>query len=398
VSASRHRILHVFRAPLGGLFRHVLDVAQAQAERGHEVGIFCDSTTGGERAQRVLADLAPMLSLGVTRVPMRRNPNPMDAVALAALARIYRSACPNVLHGHGSKGGAYARLVMSRKLDGETIRAYTPHGGSFNYNPGTVLHRVYMAAEAMLARRTDVFLFESAYVAGRFREFVGGTDRLVRVVVNGIGDNEFDPLVRTPEPFDLVYVGELRAAKGVETLIEAVSLLRARGARLTLLIVGSGPSDDELKQFARDKGVWDSVAFSPPQPIRDALGRGRIMVIPSRAESLPYVILEAAAASQPLVATHVGGIPEIFGPHVGELIAPNDPVVLANAILAKIGETEEVRAAKAKALSDFVRCRFSLGGMIDGVLSGYAAAFDARAAGVGSAALPRAPPLRVWCS
>jgi glycosyltransferase involved in cell wall biosynthesis len=157
-----------------------------------------------------------------------------------------------------------------------------------------------------------------------------------------------------------------------------VATLRRRGTRLTLLVVGSGPSDAALKQMARDQGIWDSVAFAPPQPIRAALGRGRVMVIPSRAESLPYVILEAAAASQPLVATHVGGIPEIFGPYAGELIAPGDPLVLAEAITAKLSESEEVRVGKAKALSDFVRCRFSLEGMVDGVLAGYGAAFEAR--------------------
>ena len=373
-----YRILHVFRAPLGGLFRHVLDVARAQAEAGHHVGIFCDSTTGGERADQILGDLQPRLTLGVTRVPMARNPNPRDLAALAALARLYRDVEANVLHGHGSKGGAYARLVASRSLGAATVRAYTPHGGSFNYKPGSFLHGVYMQAEAILARRTDVFLFESAYVAGRFREFVGHTDRVVRVVLNGIGESEFEPLARAPDPFDLVYVGELREAKGIETLIEAVAILRRRGTRLTLLVVGSGPSDAALKQMARDQGIWDSVAFAPPQPIRAALGRGRVMVIPSRAESLPYVILEAAAASQPLVATHVGGIPEIFGPYAGELIAPGDPLVLAEAITAKLSESEEVRGAKGKALSDFVRCRFSLKGMVDGVLAGYGAAFETR--------------------
>lgn len=373
-----YRILHVFRAPLGGLFRHVLDVARAQAECGHDVGVFCDSNTGGERADHVLAELRPMLTLGVTRVPMLRNPRVTDIGTLAALARVYRDTEANVLHGHGSKGGAYARLVTSRKLGSATVRAYTPHGGSFNYKPGSLLHSIYMKAEAILARRTDVFLFESAYVAGRFREFVGETDRLVRTVLNGIGESEFDPLTRASDPFDLVYVGELREAKGVETLIEAVGTLRRRGTRLTLLVVGSGPSEAELKQLTRDQGIWDSVAFAPPQPIRAALGRGRVMVIPSRAESLPYVILEAAAASQPLVATRVGGIPEIFGPYSDELIAPGDPLILASAILAKLSETEEARTAKAQALSDFVRCRFSLKGMVDGVLAGYGAAFEAR--------------------
>jgi glycosyltransferase involved in cell wall biosynthesis len=372
------RILHVFRAPLGGLFRHVLDVARAQIERGHAVGIFCDASTGGERATAILDELAPDLALGVTRITMRRNPHPRDLAALSALSRLYRRERPDVLHGHGSKGGAYARLVRSPELDPAVVRAYTPHGGSFNYQPGTLLHQIYMTAEAAFARRTDILLFESEYVARRYHESVGVAGPLERVVQNGISEAEFEPIERHPEAFDLVYVGELRAAKGVHTLIEALADLRRRGTRLTLLVVGSGPSDEELKSQARTAGVWDSVAFVPPQPIRAALGRGRVMVIPSQAESLPYVILEAAAAAQPLVATRVGGIPEIFGPFADQLIPANDPGRLAAAILDKLQESEAVRAGKAEALAAYVHDRFTLPRMVEGVLDGYRAARAAK--------------------
>jgi glycosyltransferase involved in cell wall biosynthesis len=386
-TGSRLRILHVFRAPVGGLFRHVVDVARAQIARGLDVGIFCDSSTGGERAAQMLDELRSRLTLGVTRVPMWRNPHPLDAVALYGLNETYRALKPNVLHGHGSKGGAYARLAFSPSLDRRTIRAYTPHGGSFNYKPGTVMHRLYMTAEAILAKRTDVFLFESEYIAGRFRESVGATDRTVRIVHNGISDAEFEPIAHVPDPFDLVYVGELRQAKGVDTLIDAVALLRReRRLRLTLLIVGSGPDDQALQARAKEAGIWDSVAFVPPQPIRHALARGSIMVIPSYAESLPYVILEAAAAAQPLVSTNVGGIPEIFGPHAADLIPAREVGRLADAIQSKHGESQQERSAKAERLSEFVRCRFSLKKMVDGVLAGYEAAFEAR--GVSADAIP----------
>ncbi|KMO28295.1 glycosyl transferase family 1, partial [Methylobacterium tarhaniae] len=222
VAAPRERILHVFRAPVGGLFRHVLDVARLQAEGGHAIGLFCDASTGGPRAEAALAELAPRLALGITRLPMRRNPHPSDLTALAALSGLVRRAAPTVLHGHGSKGGLFARLVPGAL----PVRAYTPHGGSFNYRPGTPLHRLYMLAEGMLTRRTDVFLFESDYIAGRYRAYVGPTDRLVRVVHNGIGAAEFAPIVPGPDPVDLVYIGELREAKGVPVLFEALARLR----------------------------------------------------------------------------------------------------------------------------------------------------------------------------
>ncbi|MDB5592261.1 glycosyltransferase family 4 protein [Enterovirga sp.] len=373
------RILHVFRAPLGGLFRHVLDVARGQIERGHAVGIFCDSSTGGARADDTLGELAGQLALGVHRLPMRRMPHPRDLLALAALTSLHRRLRPDVLHGHGSKGGAFARLVSVPGQDRSTIRAYTPHGGSFNYRPGSVVHYAYMKAEALLDRRTDVFLFESDYVRSRFAQCVGQTTKLVRVVHNGIADAEFEPLTRVPDPFDLVYIGELRAAKGVETLIDAVALIRREhGLRLTTLVVGGGPSEAELHIRTQQAGIWDSTAFVPPQPIRQALSRGRIMVVPSLAESLPYVILEAAAAQQPLVSTNVGGIGEIFGPYADELIPPGDPGRLAQAILSKVREQDEVRLAKTVALSGHVRSRFCIDRMVTEGLGGYRAARAAR--------------------
>ncbi len=293
------RILHVLRAPVGGLFRHVVDLAREQAARGHAVGLFCDASTGGERAERTLAELGPCLSLGVTRIAMRRNPHPSDLAALLALHGVVRRLTPDVLHGHGSKGGAYARLVRPVHRAGRAIRAYTPHGGSFNYRPGTALHRLYMLAEAILARRTEAFLFESEFIAGRFHAHVGATDRLERIVLNGIAEAEFEPIKACPNQGDLVYVGEMRAAKGVDTLIQALGLLHRRGRPATLLAVGSGPDEAQLRAQAESAGVAHAIAFEGAQPIRRALGRGRVMVVPSRAESLPYVVLEAAAAHQP---------------------------------------------------------------------------------------------------
>jgi glycosyltransferase involved in cell wall biosynthesis len=108
--------------------------------------------------------------------------------------------------------------------------------------------------------------------------------------------------------------------------------------------------------------------------------------MPSHAESLPYVILEAAAAAQPLLATRVGGIPEIFGQQADELVQPADVPVLAEALRRKLAEPDETRLRKAEALRQFVRGRFSLATMVDGVLAGYQTAFAARSgAPVGAA-------------
>ena len=264
-------------------------------------------------------------------------------------------------------------------------RVYTPHGGSFHYLPGTAKHRLYMAAERLLTRRTELFTFESAYVARRFETEIGGADDRIRVVHNGIADAEFDPVDPSGAAFDALYIGELRALKGIDTLIDALALVRARdGRRIRLLAVGSGPDRDALRARAADAGLSDDVVFEGPQPIRAVLGRARVMVVPSRAESLPYVVLEAAAARQPLIATNVGGIPEIFGPYAGDLIASDDPARLAERLLAKLDEPESARAASAQTLAEHVRGRFSLDTMVEGVLAGYASALAARAGAAGA--------------
>jgi glycosyltransferase involved in cell wall biosynthesis len=375
------KILHVFRAPLGGLFRHVLDLARGQIARGHDVGIFCDSTTGGARADQVFAELGPQLSLGVTRVPMSRYPSLTDMRAQISAASTRKRIGPQIVHAHGSKGGVYARLPALLSPGRAYVTAYTPHGGSFNYKPGSAEHRIYMTIERLLEPATDMFLFESAFIAGRFKAHVGHQPRTDhRIVLNGISEAEFEPIDHAGAEFDLVYLGELRSAKGVDTLIEALAILKRRDTLAPkVLIVGSGPDEALLRQMTVDQGIASQCVFEPPGPIRAALARAHVMVIPSRAESLPYVILEAAAAAQPLIATDVGGIKEIYGPgHASRLIPPNDPTILADAMRATLAIAPEERLAQAADLALHVKANFRLDTMVDDVLDAYRAALAKR--------------------
>ncbi len=375
------RILHVFRAPLGGLFRNVLDLTRGQIERGHDVGIFCDATTGGVRADDVLAELRPQLALGVMRVPMSRYPNMTDLKAQLAFAKYRKAMHPDVVHTHGSKGGLYGRLPARFDAGRHYVTAYTPHGGSFNYKPGSLEHRIYMGVEAFLEPATDMFTFESEFIKGRFQASIGrapSTDH--RVVLNGVGVDEFIPIDHSAASFDFVYLGELRSAKGIDTLIEAMRLIKEQDrATPSMLMVGSGPEEPQLRLMAEQCGVAGQITWSPPGPIRQALARGRIMVVPSRAESLPYVILEAAAAAQPLVSTDVGGIPEIYGPdHLHRLISANDPVALKRAMMLALSKPAENLKGEAINLAEFVKQHFTLDQMITGAIAGYRAALDSR--------------------
>jgi hypothetical protein len=129
----RLNILHVLRAPVGGLFRHVVDLARAQAVRGHRVGLVADAVTGGAQAEATLAALAGELALGLSRVAMSRQIGPGDVAAVAHVARRISEVGADVVHGHGAKGGAYARLAAGRPA----LRVYTPHGGSLHYRWGS---------------------------------------------------------------------------------------------------------------------------------------------------------------------------------------------------------------------------------------------------------------------
>jgi glycosyltransferase involved in cell wall biosynthesis len=368
-TSGRLRIVHVFRAPLGGLFRHVVDLAGEQTARGHQVGLFFDGGGLCERVEQALATHSRGLRLGVETAPIRRGPGASDLVAMARFGWWLSEVEPDVVHGHGSKGGVLARLTKIAGASPDAMRAYTPHGGSFNYRPGSAAHALYMAAERILAPLTYAFLSESAYVESRFDAEVGAKTRVRRVVVNGLRASEFAPVQPNADAAEFVYVGELRAVKGVDTLLEAFTRLGTPPPRLVL--VGSGPDTDQLLDLARKLGVLDRLTFAGAMPFRQAMALGRILVAPSRAESLPYVILEAAAARVPVIATDVGGIPEIFGPFRARLGPSGDAGDLSRRMANALDQDPSQQEAEAAALSDFVARRFTIDSMTDGVLSGY---------------------------
>jgi glycosyltransferase involved in cell wall biosynthesis len=369
-------ILHVLRAPVGGLFRHVLDLTRAQIARGHRVGIVADANTGGAWAAEVLGKLAPALALGLNRIPMHRHVNPGDAMALAHVRARIAQTNADVVHGHGAKGGAYARLAFGHR---RTLRAYTPHGGSLLFSHDTFAGKVYLTTERFLMPRGDLYLFESQFSADTFARKIGRPGGLVRVVHNGVTPAEFSSVAPAADATDLVFLGELRHLKGVDLLIDAIDLLRRDNRNVTATLIGDGPDAASFRAQVERLNLASAIRFRPPMPAREAQALGRIMVMPSRMESLPYVVLEAAASAKPLIATRVGGIAEIYGSLSGELVRPDDAPALARAI-AKALDDPAAAAATARQLQERVAAGFSLEVMVEGVLAGYAAALGTLAA------------------
>jgi len=365
------RILHAVRAPVGGIFRHIIDLANGQADRGHQVGIIADSLTGGERADAALAEIAPRLALGVHRVAIHREPRPSDLLVWPRFRRLISKLKPNVLHGHGAKAGAFIRL-KSRADD--TIRIYTPHGGSLHYPLNTLKGALYGRLERWLMDNTDLFLFESAFARDTYQRMIGRPKGLVRCVFNGVTADEFDPVPKADDATDLVYVGEFRRIKGADLLIEAVARLHADGRPVTLTLAGDGEEMAALKAQVERLGLANSVRFIGHVKARYGFSKGRLLVVPSRGDSMPYVVIEAGAAGIPMVAANVGGIPEIFGEYNDALFAPNLATAMADAIEIAMEDPEGAQA-RAKALRERIFLHFSQKAMVEGVLAGYGDAF-----------------------
>lgn len=369
MGADTLRILQILRAPVGGLFRHVADLTGELARRGHAVAVVADSSTGDPASEEKLARLAEFAKLGVHRLPMARLLGASDLTTPFKIKALAKSLDISILHGHGAKGGFSARLA---RLGNSGTRAfYTPHGGALHYDPKKPTGRIFMAIERGLLSATDALIFESAYAQRTFAAHVGGAARRQAVIHNGLALAEFEPVAASPDGADFVYVGELRLLKGIDLLVEALApLTRPDGTPATLVMAGDGPDREALVQRIAALGLNERVHLAGVQPARDMFAQGQVVVVPSRAESLPYIVLEAAAAGRPIIATQVGGIAEIFGPTSDALIAPDDVIALRLAMQAALAEPGAIATRTRERLA-FVRDRFSLERMVDDIEALY---------------------------
>jgi glycosyltransferase involved in cell wall biosynthesis len=362
------RIIHCLRAPVGGLFRHVLDLASQQVALGHDVGLIADANAQDALTQAKFEHIAPSLALGIARFPMNRIPSVGDfGVARRVVQHAEARRC-EILHGHGAKGGAYARLA-GRKLKSGGVKLktfYTPHGGTLNYPPSSLEGRVFLMLERFLEPMTDGLIFESSFAARVYGERIGVSSTPRRVVPNGLREADFAPQVLAGEAADFLFVGELRALKGVDVLLRALANLNVqRAVPLRAVIVG-----DEFKKLAQDLNPSAVVTFPGALPAAQAFPLGRVIVVPSRKESFPYIVLEAAAAGIPVVATDVGGIPEMVVGTDTALVPPDDVGALAMAMAQTVNDPAS-SAARAERLKLAVARRFTVARMSEQIIGFY---------------------------
>jgi glycosyltransferase involved in cell wall biosynthesis len=191
----------------------------------------------------------------------------------------------------------------------------------------------------------------------------------IEVVNMGVDTELFrpDPTARTRLGVQaserlLLFVGNLILDKGVDVLLHAFSDLRQKDAVDRLVVVGSGPLGDTLRERAgrsapdlADGSSEEAVTFLGTLPHRDLpawMAAADVLVLPSRREGLGLVLLEAMACGTPCVASRVGGIPEILSERCGELVPPDDPAALALAIerVMSTGKAHYGRACRETAL------------------------------------------------
>ncbi len=341
---SRYRILHVIRPAAGGMKNHLLSLLE-HSDRGSFEPAVAGPPEITAAAAGFGAEVFPLDIKGELD-PLR------DARAVFELIRVLQKKRVDVLHAHGSKAGVVGRLAAL--LAGTPAVFLTAHNSVFYEEWPAYKKRVVGLAQAILARGTSRVIAVSEALRAEIiaREKVDPAK--VVTVHNGIEPARFKNVgprellrQRLNLPADSAVIGtiaRLAPQKGVRYLIQAAALIPA-GLRPVFLVVGEGPLRAELEASARNAGVADRFIFTGLRSdIPLILGALDLLVLPSVTEGLPLVLLEAMAASLPVVATRVGGVPEaVVDGKTGIVVPPQDAPALAAAIAALLAAPDRAR-------------------------------------------------------
>lgn len=320
----------VLATSTGGIGQHVRSVAAGLAERGHGVRVLGPAAT--ER-------LFGFSGAGARFRPVEIATGPRPLADVRAAVRLRRlTDGVDVVHAHGLRAGLLCGVAVARRVP----LVVTWHNAVL----GSRLRRaVYRALERIVARRADVTLAASADLAERARSLGGRDVRTFDVAAPALPSPsrsaaETRALLEVDGPL-VVCVGRLHPQKGHEVLIEAAALLAARGRRAaaplpTVVIAGEGPQRHALEQ--RIAATRAPVRLLGRRTdVADLLAAADVVVLASRWEARALVAQEALRAGVPLVATAVGGVPDLVG-GAAELVPPDDPAALALAVERVLGD------------------------------------------------------------
>ena len=270
-----------------------------------------------------------------------REPRPADLKTLATLVRLVRGA--DVVHGHSAKAGFLVRLAAA--LTGRrSACVFTPHGWSF-WSAGGATGRLYVSLERLAAHwcRTIITLSADERDAGLAAR-VGSRDGYV-VIPNGI---DLERFARAPEPVAgrVLVVGRFAPPKRHDLVLRAFADVHERFPGSELWFVGDGDDRPASEQLAAELGVQGATRFlGVREDVPELLAQAACVVLASDYEGCPLSVIEAMAAGVPVVATSVGGVPEVVRDGVtGILAEPGRPDGLARGLAELLGD--EARAVE----------------------------------------------------
>ena len=206
-----------------------------------------------------------------------------------------------------------------------------------------------MAMERQLAAHTDALIFESAYSADRYETQIGAAGLChAASIPNGLAPDDFAHHAPAPTPQISCSLASCDASRASTSCWTPWHRSRAQQP-VSAVIVGGGPDAAAFKAQAARLDLRAASRSSRRCRRAQAFRLGRALVVPSRAESFPYIVLEAAAAGMPLLATNVGGIPEIVDGTDTALLPADDPAALAEAMSRSCGTPQaESRAPRLR--------------------------------------------------
>jgi glycosyltransferase involved in cell wall biosynthesis len=338
-------VLHIAKASgISGSERHLLLLLPQLRERGWDVGFVL--LHEGETGARELA--ARLTSAGVP-VDAVRLPFPGDPRALARLARLFRKYRPGLVHTHLVHADFHG--LPAAKAAGVPVLVSTKHG----FNPFRS-SRLFARADRTVGGLADAHVAISRGLARYLAAEEGFAEDAFTVIHYGIEPGP-EPRPYVDDVPRLLCVGRLIPIKGHDVLLRALAQARRVVPRLRLDVVGSGPLDEQLRAQAAELGLGDAVRFVghvAPVPYEE----GAIVVVPSLGEGFGMVALEAMERGRPVIASDVGGLPEIVANEETGLIVPaGDAQALAWAIAelaANLSRAAELGAAgRRRALAEF---------------------------------------------
>ena len=345
------RALHVGKvAGISGAENHLLLLLPALREQGFDVELvmFHEGEPGA-------ADFASRLEASGVPVERIRLGPAASPRAFARLLRIVRARRPEILHTHLVHADFHG--LVAGRLARVPVLVSTKHG----FNPFRD-RRLFAIADRAVGRLADVHIAISAGLARYLAEREGFDVSSFEVVHYGIEPGPAPPT--PPGAPSLAVVGRLIPIKGHDVLLRALAAARAELPGITLQVAGAGALETELRETVAQLGLDDSVSFlGHVARIASVFERAEVVVVPSLGEGFGMVALEAMERARPVVASAVGGLPEIVADRESGLVVPaGEAEALAEAIVTLAGDlaraAEMGRAGRARALEIFTpeRC------------------------------------------